>query len=87
MHLTYRSWCRHCVRGRGRNKPHKVGKDGEVEEELGVRRELVEKILSHRSAASIHWAQLRHAMHAVHNLNKIAGAFRSDRHRHDAPRG
>ena len=21
-HIPYRSWCQHCIRGRGRNKPH-----------------------------------------------------------------
>ena len=25
-HLPYRSWCRHCVRGRGKEAPHKAGK-------------------------------------------------------------
>ena len=23
-HLPYRSWCRHCVRGRGKSHPHKI---------------------------------------------------------------
>ena len=23
-HLPFREWCQHCVRGRGRNKPHKT---------------------------------------------------------------
>ena len=31
-HLPFRSWCRHCVRGRGRNNPHK--KQGEGTEEV-----------------------------------------------------
>ena len=26
-HLPFRSWCRHCVRGRGRNNPHKKQAD------------------------------------------------------------
>ena len=25
-HLPYRSWCRHCVRGRGKNQPHYTNK-------------------------------------------------------------
>ena len=24
-HLPYRSWCRHCVRGRGKQMPHQAG--------------------------------------------------------------
>ena len=24
-HIPYRSWCAHCVRGRGRNDPHRSG--------------------------------------------------------------
>jgi len=24
LHLPYREWCRHCVRGRGRNRPHRA---------------------------------------------------------------
>ncbi len=24
-HLPYRSWCRHCVRGRGKQMPHREG--------------------------------------------------------------
>ena len=28
-HLPYRNWCRHCVRGRGKEASHKVG-SGEV---------------------------------------------------------
>ena len=31
-HIPYRSWCRYCVRGRGRNKPHKKAQ-GEEEAE------------------------------------------------------
>ena len=33
-HQPYRSWCRHCVRGRGKELPHVKGKDemGEVPE-------------------------------------------------------
>ena len=31
MHLPYREWCRHCVRGRGRNRPHRK-QTGEEEE-------------------------------------------------------
>ena len=27
LHLPYRSWCRHCVRGRGRSMPHCVSKE------------------------------------------------------------
>ena len=23
-HIPFRSWCRHCLRGRGRNKPHRA---------------------------------------------------------------
>ena len=33
-HCPYRSWCRHCVRGRGRNSPH-FKKKGEEEEQEG----------------------------------------------------
>ena len=31
-HMPFRAWCPHCVRGRGRNRPHlkKKEKDGEV---------------------------------------------------------
>eukprot|EP00972_Heterocapsa_arctica_P090949 13417606-Heterocapsa_arctica.AAC.1 len=34
LHLPYRSWCKHCVRGRGRNRPHgsAINKDPEDEE-------------------------------------------------------
>ena len=28
-HIPYRSWCAHCVRGRGRNDPHRSGGGGE----------------------------------------------------------
>ena len=32
-HLPYRSWCRHCVKGRGKNAPHKKQDDeGELHE-------------------------------------------------------
>ena len=34
-HLPYRNWCRHCVRGRGKEAPHekkKGGVDGELNE-------------------------------------------------------
>ena len=32
-HLPYRSWCRHCVRGREKEFPHKrVGEQGELPE-------------------------------------------------------
>ena len=31
-HLPFREWCPHCIRGRGRNKPHKKKADGEEEE-------------------------------------------------------
>ena len=32
-HLPFRSWCRHCVRGRGKELPHKrVGEQGEMPE-------------------------------------------------------
>ena len=31
-HVPYRSWCRHCVRGRGRNAPHT--RRGEEDEEI-----------------------------------------------------
>ena len=27
-HIPYRSWCAHCVRGRGRNDPHRSGGGG-----------------------------------------------------------
>ena len=27
-HLPYRSWCAHCVKGRGRNTPHRHGQPG-----------------------------------------------------------
>ena len=32
-HLPFRSWCRHCVRGRGRNSPHKKNNQKMEEEE------------------------------------------------------
>ena len=32
-HLPYRSWCAHCVRGRGRSNAHKAKKDEKEEEE------------------------------------------------------
>ena len=25
-HLPFRNWCRHCIRGRGKESPHKAGK-------------------------------------------------------------
>ena len=31
-HLPFREWCQHCVRGRGRNKPHKKKTEDEKEE-------------------------------------------------------
>ena len=31
-HLPFREWCQHCVRGRGRNKPHKKKTEEEEEE-------------------------------------------------------
>ena len=31
-HMPYRSWCKHCVRGRGINNPHKK-REGEREED------------------------------------------------------
>ena len=32
LHAKYEAWCRHCVRGRGRNKPHRnVMRDDEEE--------------------------------------------------------
>ena len=30
-HLPYRSWCQHCVRGRGRTKPHHRKMDADPE--------------------------------------------------------
>ena len=33
--IPFRSWCRYCVRGRGRNKPHR-GTDQSEEEEMRV---------------------------------------------------
>ena len=38
LHLPYREWCRHCVRGRGRNKPHKTRNLGGEEDENKVPR-------------------------------------------------
>ena len=32
LHLPYREWCRHCVRGQGRNRPHKAESDRDTEE-------------------------------------------------------
>ena len=38
-HCPYKSWCAHCVRGRGRNKPHKQpGKEQREERKEGVSR-------------------------------------------------
>ena len=34
-HAAYRSWCEHCVKGRGRASPHAVGSEGELPE-VGV---------------------------------------------------
>ena len=34
VHLPYRSWCRHCVRGRCKNVAHKKGKDEAIGHEL-----------------------------------------------------
>ena len=31
-HIPFREWCEHCVRGRGRNDPHKVGADDRRED-------------------------------------------------------
>ena len=31
-HLPFREWCHHCIRGRGRNKPHKKKIEEEKEE-------------------------------------------------------
>jgi hypothetical protein len=33
-HLPYRSWCKHCVRGRGRNTPHRAAKDEKEENQV-----------------------------------------------------
>ena len=30
-HWPFRSWCRHCLRGRGKPDPHKSGEKGEYE--------------------------------------------------------
>ena len=30
LHLPYKAWCRHCVRGRGRNRPHRKDEDEEA---------------------------------------------------------
>ena len=32
-HIPYRSWCRHCVRGRGRNSHHRKGEQAEGEQQ------------------------------------------------------
>ena len=32
-HLPFRAWCQHCVRGRGRNKPHRAGEQDDDEQE------------------------------------------------------
>ena len=34
-HAAYRSWCEHCVKGRGRASPHAVVSEGELPE-VGV---------------------------------------------------
>ena len=34
LHLPYREWCRHCVRGRGRNRPHRKQTGGEEENKV-----------------------------------------------------
>ena len=34
-HLPYRSWCKHCVRGRGRNLPHETSKDKDRDADVG----------------------------------------------------
>ena len=31
-HAAYRSWCEHCVKGRGRASPHAVASEGELPE-------------------------------------------------------
>ena len=36
--LPFREWCQHCVRGRGRNKPHKKKTEEEEKEENKVPR-------------------------------------------------
>ena len=33
-HLPYRCWCRHCLRGRGKELPHCTKKDGNVSNEV-----------------------------------------------------
>ena len=33
-HVPFRSWCRHCVRGRGRNAPHRSSAEVDEEEKL-----------------------------------------------------
>ena len=37
-HLPYRNWCRHCVRGRGRNRPHAAARNEEEDDEDKERR-------------------------------------------------
>ena len=34
-HAAYRSWCEHCVKGRGRVSPHMIAPEGELPE-VGV---------------------------------------------------
>ena len=29
-HLPFRSWCKHCIMGRGKESPHKKAKEGEA---------------------------------------------------------
>ena len=34
-HMPFRAWCQHCVRGRGRNRPH-LRKRGDTDDEIAI---------------------------------------------------
>ena len=41
-HLPFREWCKHCVRGRGKNTPHKKQKEKEEENTSKVSRVIMD---------------------------------------------
>ena len=41
-HLPFREWCKHCVRGRGQNTPHKKQKEKEEENTSKVSRVIMD---------------------------------------------
>ena len=42
VHLPYRSWCRHCIKGRGRNDPHRQSGGNTDEQETAVPRVMMD---------------------------------------------